>query len=473
MGNIPAIEDVQGLSVELADAPLGDERLVRRLGTLADRASRAAGSSFPQMASSDAELEATYRFLGNPRVSPEAILAPHQRQTAKRMEGREVSLVVHDTTVFSFGGDERDGLGWVTHATLGFPAHFALAVGADEARTPLGVLGIAPTFRSRHPRKKAWRQRRTSDDNEFRRWGQMVESVDGLVPDRRRVIHVMDREADCFELVEAMTRREDRFIIRLAYDRRIATSTTDDPRTTAAALARAEDVLDREVPLSHRVAKGRSAKDQARYPPRKGRTARLRFRATSVELRRPQSLPKSVSPSVQVNLVQVYEVDTPPGEEPVEWKLITSESVDTAAQIATIIDHYRARWTIEEYFKSLKTGCAFEKRQLEGRHAMLNALAVLATVAWRLLAIRTLAREQSETPARHLLSQMQLRLLAYTSKRVKLPPEPTIRQARLAIAGLGGHLKRNGEPGWRTLGAGFDRLLLLEQGAALGRSVES
>jgi len=425
------------------------------------------------MASSDAELEATYRFLGNPRVSLAAILAPHQRQTVKRMESGELSLVVHDTTVFSFGGDDRDGLGWVTHATLGFPAHFALAVGADEARTPLGVLGIAPTFRIRYPRKKAWRRRRTSDDNEFRRWGQMVESVDELVPDRRRVIHVMDREADCFELVAALRKREDRFIIRLAYDRRIATSAPEDPRTTTEALARAKDVLEREVPLSHRVAKGHSSKDQARYPPRKGRMARLRFRATPVELRRPQSLPKSMSPSVQVNLVQVYEIDTPPGEEPIEWRLITSEPVDTAAQITTTIDHYRARWTIEEYFKSLKTGCDFEKRQLEGRHAILNALAVFATVAWRLLAIRTLARAHDDTPARHVLTPMQLKLLAHVSKRVKLPPEPTIREALLAIAGLGGHLKRNGEPGWRTLGAGFDRLLLLEQGATLERSVES
>lgn len=473
MGNVSGVGDVPDLSAELAEAPLGDERLVRRLGMVADKAARAAGSSFPQMASSDAELEATYRFLGNPRVGAEAILAPHQRQTAKRMEPRDVSLVVHDTTVFSFGGDDRDGLGWVTQSTLGFPAHFAIAVGADEARTPLGVLGIAPTFRSRHPRKKAWRQRRTSEDNEFRRWSLMVERVDELVPDRRRVIHVMDREADCFELVDLLTKREDRFIIRLAYDRRIATNAPDDPRTTTEALARAEDVLEREVPLSHRVAKGRSTKDQARYPPRKGRTARLRFRATPVELKRPQSLPHSVSPSVQVNLIQVYEIDTPPGEEAVEWRLITSEPVDTAARIAAAIDHYRARWTIEEYFKSLKTGCAFEKRQLEGRHAMLNALAVFATVAWRLLAIRSLARAHSDMPARQILTRMQLKLLAHASKRVKLPPEPTIREALLAIAGLGGHLKRNGEPGWRTLGDGFDRLLLLEQGATLERSVES
>jgi hypothetical protein len=473
VNSLPSSEQIPSLSAELSDAPLGDKRLVGRLGLIADKAARAAGSSFPQMASGDAELEATYRFLGNPRVKAEAILAPHQRRTIQRMESCGLALVVHDTTVLSFGGEDRGELGWVTHATVGFPAHFALAVSADETRTPLGVLGIAPIFRARYARKKTKRHNRTTEDSEFKRWGQMVESVDRLVPDRSQVIHVMDREADCFELIDTLVTRGDRFIIRLAHDRRIETSLPGDPRTATEALARAEDVIEREVPLSHRAAKGRSPRDQARYPPRKGRMARLRIRATPVELIRSHGLPKSVSAKVSVNLIQVYEVDTPPGEEPVEWRLITSEPIDTADQITTTVDHYRSRWTIEEYFKSLKTGCAIEKRQLEGRHAMLNALALFATVAWRLLAIRTLARTASETPARSVLTTMQLKLLVHASKRVKLPPEPTVREALLAIAGLGGHLRRNGEPGWRTLGAGFDRLLLLEQGAALGRSVES
>lgn len=38
--------------------------------------------SFPK-ALDDAELEAAYRFFGNGQVTPDAILAPHFRQTAK------------------------------------------------------------------------------------------------------------------------------------------------------------------------------------------------------------------------------------------------------------------------------------------------------------------------------------------------------------------------------------------------------
>jgi len=45
--------------------------------------------------------------------------------------------------------------------------------------------------------------------------------------------------------------------------------------------------------------------------------------------------------------------------------------------------------------------------------------------------------------------------------------EPTVRDAWLAVAKLGGHLRNNGEPGWLVLGRGYDELLTLEVGFRL------
>jgi IS4 transposase len=39
---------------------------------------------------------------------------------------------------------------------------------------------------------------------------------------------------------------------------------------------------------------------------------------------------------------------------------MTTEAVETAEQVAAVVDAYRARWLIEEFFKALKTGCGFE-----------------------------------------------------------------------------------------------------------------
>jgi len=91
------------MSSELAGAKLGDERLSRRLCLLADQLSARPGESFPK-ALDDAELEAAYRFFGNDDVTPEAILAPHFRQSVRRATGTDQIIIVHDTTAFEFGG---------------------------------------------------------------------------------------------------------------------------------------------------------------------------------------------------------------------------------------------------------------------------------------------------------------------------------------------------------------------------------
>jgi hypothetical protein len=48
--------------------------------------------------------------------------------------------------------------------------------------------------------------------------------------------------------------------------------------------------------------------------------------------------------------------------------------------------------------------------------------------------------------------------------RIKLPAAPTARDVLQAVAALGGHLKHNGEPGWLTLGRGYEKLRTLTQG---------
>ena len=457
------------LPEELAEAEFGDERLSRRLQQVTEAAIKNPARSFPQMASSDAELEGTYRFLNNKAVTPERILAPHRRATSERISRACGALVLHDTSTFTFGGEEREDLGWVSNLSVGFYAHFALAVGADIAHQPLGVVGMSVISRSKkwgETVKKTEREQRDNPEREYLRWGEMV----GVVEENLgvgKVIHVMDREADSYELFAAMIRKEARFVVRMSYDRvLLAPSWPADPRTVTSALAQGKDVvLEREVPISARRATGQTPKERKIHPPREARMAKLRFRAATLILKRPidqrgPDLPDSLS----VNVVQVHEVDAPEGQEPVAWRLVTTEPVTMPDQVAAVVDHYRGRWVIEEFFKALKTGCAVQERQLESKRAVLNALAVFAAVAWRILALRTLARHASGAPATAALTPTQLRLLQASSVRVKLGSAPTVREAMLAIAGIGGHLKRNGEPGWLTLTRGFHELLIMEAG---------
>jgi hypothetical protein len=174
-----------------------------------------------------------------------------------------------------------------------------------------------------------------------------------------------------------------------------------------------------------------------------------------------------------VNLVEVMEVDPPEGEVPVSWVLVTTLPVDTPEQVAAVVDAYRARWLIEEWFKAMKTGCAYEDRQLESIDTLLKAFVLLAPVATRLLTLRWLAHNETDCPATVVLSVDEikfLRAIERTRKR-ELSTAPTAYDVMLAIAKMGGFLTSNKVPGWRVLGRGFEEFSLMYEGYLIAREV--
>ena len=184
-----------------------------------------------------------------------------------------------------------------------------------------------------------------------------------------------------------------------------------------------------------------------------------------MDLRRPSTQPKTLPETLSVNLVRVWEIEAPDQETPVEWVLLTTEPIQSAEQLLQVVDWYRARWVIEEYFKVIKTGCAYDSRQLETLEGLVNVLATFLPISWRLLLMRTQARIAPTAKATTVLSKAMVAVLRVFT-RIKLPDQPTARDVLLAVAALGGHQKNNGDPGWITLARGYEKLRTLTEGAA-------
>lgn len=460
------------VEVEYQNAGLGDRRLDERLALIASRLAERPEASFPRAAANDSELEATYRFLNNPRATPESILAPHVRETVRR--GREAGrlVVAHDTTEFNFGKTPRKDLARVGRGkSFGFYGHFALAVdSSDDARQPLGVLGCLIQRRTGKTKgdRSGGLALQLDPTNERLRWSALVEDVEELL--KARPIHVMDREGDSFRTLANLVRVGSRFVVRInAVTRPL--SGTDDRLSDA--LKRAPVVAKREVPISER---GRSSLPTYRrlYPPRRGREATLHVSAGEVVIARPGSASRTPERELALNFVRVFEPKPPRGEAPIEWRLWTTEPVTTEQEILAVVDDYRCRWRIEEFFKALKTGCGVESRQLETHRALVNALALFAPIAWRLLRLRSIGASDVKRPATAVLTPVQLVCLSGALRkrgRPPLPPRPTARDAMHGVAALGGHLVRNGDPGWLVLGRGLDDLLKIEVGFALAKKM--
>lgn len=449
---------------DFAGGDFGDKRLTKRLLSIVEGLSPNPAASLPDATSSDGELEGTYRFLKNEKVTPDGILAPHYAATARRAKEAGLVLCAHDTTELSYS-TARQGLGRINDGGRGFFAHVALALRTDDARSPLGVIGLSTHVRHGAPRKNKHTERIPPKDRESYRWRELVDCVEDRLRNYAAVVHLLDSEGDAYLLLEHMVGEGARFVVR-ATQKRNVTGESGERLPIEETLGLIEGVLERDVPLSARTAPGRPKEKSSRNSSRDKRVARLSFAATRVTLHAPHGQPAK-GKSIAVSLVHVRELDAPAGAEPVDWKLYTTEAVDTPKQIARVVDFYRARWRIEELFKALKTGCAIEKRQLESLATLLNALALFLPIACDLLALRTIARADPRRPARDVLPALVL-LLLQRHPRTHLAVDATVRDAMLAVARFGGHIKNNGEPGWIVLGRGYEKILMLAGGMAIG-----
>ena len=448
-----------------AGALLGDPRLQHRLLDVAARVARRPEVSIPVAMGSDAAVQGAYRLMNNRRVDFETLVACQADVTRQRAEEAKDLLVLHDSTDCSFPDVDEDELGYLNTGKAGFRLHVSLVVDRGGGRRPLGV-AAAETLHRDQPRRARGKTggtvTATWKDREALRWHRGLTASGALLRNCRSVVHVADRESDSYDLMNTAVAKGHRFVFRVRVDRRGREVGDLDWSTVKQVASQCDGVLEREVPLSTRKAKSAPRQNRA-HPPRKGRRAVLQFAATRVEIPRPQYLSAPIPKTLVLNLVHVYEPEAPAGETPVEWLLYTTEPIDTPAQIADVVDAYRARWLIEEFNAALKTGCAYESREFESRHALLTMLALSLPIAVEILALRSLARSSPDVTISEALGPVRVELLRHLSS-YKLTTNPTARDGMLAVAALGGHLKRNGEPGWKVLARGMRDLVAAEAG---------
>ena len=451
MKDLSATAEFQGLD-------LGDARRDARVRRVIEALERDPAASFPATMESVAEREAFYRLVNNDAVTLQALIAPHRTQAIERMRAcAERPIVAIDKTKFMFTGEgEREGLERVSHNKQSFEALVALAMATS--RQTHGVLAATDLESSGKSRPEQW-------DGFIDDACRDAEAV-GLLP-----IVVIDREADAYGLFDLLLKRSRDFVIRVSWDRVAREFGEEVDEKIRAIVQRAGVMLTRSVQLSRRVDADRTTTDKRNHPARSARDAQLVVRAACVSIARPALKKLNKLPErLTLQVVLVSEKNAPSNMEPIDWLLITSLPINDTTCVEAIVDAYRRRWPIEEFFKALKSGCSYESRQLESRQALLNALGLMIPIAWRLLELRTIAEENPSAPATVILELDEICVLAQLSKDVKLSNTPTVNEAMLAIAALGGHIRQNGRPGWQVLHRGFDKMRTRVEGYRLAKA---
>jgi hypothetical protein len=291
-------------------------------------------TSLPEVCEERAALQGGYRFFSNEGVRPEAILSSHVRATAGRMRAARVVLAVQDTTALTYGEHtETSGLGPVARAgQRGMLVHTTLAVTPE--RVPLGLLEQTVWSRDAMPLGKgASRRARVLAEKESQKWLTSLAAVGRAKAGcpTTTIISVGDREADVYDLFVAARPAGVELLIRAAWDRRVA----DAPQPHLwDALAEAPVVATRLVTVPRR-------------PGVAARAATVAIHVQRVTLLPPRHRAAEHLPAAPVTAVWVVEHAPPPDTQPLEWMLLTTCPVTTAAQAVTLVDSYGCRWEIE------------------------------------------------------------------------------------------------------------------------------
>jgi hypothetical protein len=435
---------------ELGEARLGDERLNKRLLTMAQAFYARPQANIPQACETRAETKAAYRFLDHPDTSMDTILEPHYQATLARMSREKVILAVQDTTSFNYSGhlatENLGPIGYHKEGGIGLLMHDTMAFNPEG--TPLGLLDVQCWARDGADfGKKKRRFNLPIEEKESNKWlvsFRKVAEAQKQCPETT-VVSVGDREADIYELFELALRDPSgpRLLIRAEQDRLLAEG---------------------QGQLWHKMEQQNVAGIQeVRVPRQKNRPARLahlEVRFAEVTLKSPKN--KKRRPDVTLWAVWAREIEVRPQGGRIEWMLLTTCSVTTFDEAVEKLAWYMIRWGIEVYHRTLKSGCKIEERQLGTADRIETCLAIDMVVAWRIFHLAKLGRETPDVPCTVFFEEAQWKaLLAYVTQN-PTPPRtpPTLREALRMVAGLGGFLSRkgDGEPGTKSLWLGIQRL---------------
>lgn len=383
-------------------------------------------------------------------------------RTAVRAAGRDV-VVIQDTSELALGGRraKANGYGPVGKggALRGLLLHAVLAVDAGTG----GVLGLVDAnIWNRKGAKVSDRRSRTTPHKESQRWLDGTMRASEVLASAAQITGVSDRESDIYE---HFARRPDNvhLIVRACQNRKIE---TDDPEQFKL--------------FSHIDGLPEQGRFEVKIPAAPGRKARrteLAIRFSRVVLRKPlHGAAADLPATIGLTAVDVLETSTPQDGKPIHWRLLTTHVVTNPAEARTIVDLYRLRWTIEEFFHTLKTaGFNIEAADIANPQVMIKFVAaatIAAVTVMQLVKARDGTTGQGlpdafEPADQPILEALSTQLEGKTARQKNPHPKGSLAFAAWVIGRLGGWTGYYGKPGPRIMRQGLDDFQRIRRGTML------
>lgn len=428
---------------------LGDKRRTKRLINLVCGLAKNVGKSVVQSSVDSAAIEGNYRLIRNKDVSADPIAESGFATTVSLAQNYDEILALEDTTTLTYNRENMpDKLGHTSSAKdskrRGFSVHSVLLFSPQQQHT-IGLIEQRRWVRDPETFGKSKQLKtRAYEGKESHKWEQASHNMSERLGDKMKdCISVCDRESDIIEYLSYKQTHQQRFVVRVSYNRPLENGN------------RLFDYLSEQSV---------AGEYQIQVPQRGGRKARkatLSIQYAQVSVLAPARKQKSHEP-VPLYAISCKETGTDSG---LHWTLVTSEPVESAEQARKIVSYYEARWRVELFHKVWKTqGTNVENLKMHQFESLEKMAVILAFIACRLMQLKDMGDkpEGETTPCTLCLSAPQWKLL-YRATYKKSPNKnelPTIRWAYHSLGKLGGwnDSKRTGRVGWKTLNEGLTKL---------------
>jgi len=390
-----------------------------------------------------------WRFVSNPRVSVEKLIEGWSERTHEAAAGRHV-LAIQDTSELKFAttAEDRRGLGKVKKGSAyGALLHAMIGIDADDG-TMLGLVG--GRIWTRQGDVETPHAERPLEEKESERWVATARQAKQVLAGAAMITLVSDRESDFYANWALSPAANVHLLTRLMNDH--ATVKGGTVRKALPAL-----------PIA-----GRAVIELRERPDRQARTAHLVLRFASMEIRRPKNtIEKGLPATIPVRVVQVVEPNPPENAEPVDWILLTTHDVGTLEQAWQIVEWYRRRWIIEQFFRTMKQqGLRIEDSQLTTADRLCRLIAIAASAAAIVMQLVQARDGLHAQPASLTFAPHEIKLIALldrqmqgkTARQRNPHPPNSLAWAAWVIAKLGGwHEYQTKPPGPITFFNGLTR----------------
>jgi len=422
---------------EFQNISFGDKRLNKRfLKTMNTFHLNPGGCINQVMKDEKPARKATYRLFDNNKFTSSKILECHTKMTAERMKNHKVVLSLHDSSFFSYNTKPSiKGLGNIggsfgDQETRGFIGHYAL--GITEDGQPLGLQAV-----------KSWsRAYELEWEKESERWIETLEDAEKLYSSETQMVYIADREADQFQILHDTHHRGHSFVIRSKHDRIIQ----GEDHYLSWHMNKKKINFDIEIDLpKEKTSVAASMK-----------FGEITINDTNKKTNRHLSL-KGVR-SVKLGVIEVKEKIKREGKEQLKWVLYTNLPLNTREDALKVINYYRLRWQIENFFKVLKDGCCHvEHCNLQSFEKLEKYTMCFSIIAWRMFWAKFLFHTDPDLPAEAVFTKTELIVLKNRHPEKVDLKEISVGEALKLTAMFGGYNNRKGDgpPGNITLWRGF------------------